>query len=312
MEERNPVITIQKLTDELVEFELSGTDLSVANGLRRAMLAEVPTMAIDLVNIYENSTALHDEFIAHRLGLIPIRWKGQKIGDQLHDKRGDAGGYPFYWEDTGKDPNPVNDAFAEEGFDANTCIRLTLDRYNDNDDPAGDSMLVTSADLEIDWSYGAERGECPFEVAHFSHALDKERAPADMGILLVKLGPQQRITVSCIARLGIGKIHAKFNPCCTVAMSQEPFVTLNHDLLESPKIKASFKKTFVKYCPVGVFSFDEDSEQIILEDSSKGELSPLTLISLLPFFRAPILLITQSITRTPPAPPISFLKQPTT
>lgn len=272
METRNPTIHIKKLTDELVEFDLKGTDLSVANALRRVMMAEVPSMAIDLVNIYENSTALHDEFIAHRLGLVPIRWKPQNSGDVLHDSRGDNNGFPFYWEDTGKDANPINEGFAAEGFDANTCLRLTLDVYNSNEDPAGDSMLVTSADLEIDWAGQAgERGECPFEVAHFSHALDKERAPADMGILIVKLGPGQRLTVSCIARLGIGKIHAKFNPCCTVAMSHEPIVRLNRDLLEDPRITVKKKKDFVRFCPQGVFSFDEDSKQIILEDASKGE-----------------------------------------
>ncbi|MHA1230619.1 MAG: DNA-directed RNA polymerase subunit D [Candidatus Helarchaeota archaeon] len=42
------------------------------NALRRIILSEVPTMAIEDVWIVKNSTPLYDEIIAHRLGLIPL------------------------------------------------------------------------------------------------------------------------------------------------------------------------------------------------------------------------------------------------
>ena len=63
---------IRQLEADSCEFVLKGTDPSIANALRRVMLVDVPTIAIDLVEIEANSTVLNDEFIAHRLGLMPI------------------------------------------------------------------------------------------------------------------------------------------------------------------------------------------------------------------------------------------------
>lgn len=55
-----------------IRFMLSGASTAFANALRRAIMAEVPTMAIDDCMIVENSSVMFDEVLSHRLGLIPL------------------------------------------------------------------------------------------------------------------------------------------------------------------------------------------------------------------------------------------------
>ena len=53
-------------------FLLKSTNPGFANSLRRVMQEEVPSMAIEDVEFVQNSSALFDEMIALRLGLIPL------------------------------------------------------------------------------------------------------------------------------------------------------------------------------------------------------------------------------------------------
>jgi len=53
-------------------FELSKTNAAFVNTLRRVIVEEVPTMAIEDIELIKNSSVLYDEMLAHRLGLIPL------------------------------------------------------------------------------------------------------------------------------------------------------------------------------------------------------------------------------------------------
>lgn len=55
-----------------ISFILKKTNVIFANLLRRYAIEKVPTMAIEDVELKDNSSVLYDEIIAHRLGLIPL------------------------------------------------------------------------------------------------------------------------------------------------------------------------------------------------------------------------------------------------
>lgn len=66
-------IQILEKNDTFMRLLMQGLDVPFANALRRIMLSEVPSMAIDDIVIIENSSVIHDEILAHRIGLIPLK-----------------------------------------------------------------------------------------------------------------------------------------------------------------------------------------------------------------------------------------------
>lgn len=63
---------ILEKTDSEIKFVLGESVPQFANALRRIMMMEVPTLAIETVEFTANDSALFDEVLAHRLGMIPL------------------------------------------------------------------------------------------------------------------------------------------------------------------------------------------------------------------------------------------------
>jgi DNA-directed RNA polymerase subunit D len=80
-------IEILKKSEESIKFSVEGMKPSFANALRRIMITEVPTMAIEWVDFKKNDSALYDELIAHRLGLIPLTYdkKNYKLPEECRE-----------------------------------------------------------------------------------------------------------------------------------------------------------------------------------------------------------------------------------
>jgi len=71
--------------DREARFLVRGITPAFANGIRRAMVADVPTFSIDELRVVENSSVMFDEQIGLRLGLVPLTTpEGEfEIGDEV-------------------------------------------------------------------------------------------------------------------------------------------------------------------------------------------------------------------------------------
>jgi len=66
-------VELLELREDRIRFLLSGVTPAFANGIRRACMSEVPTLAIDEISLYDNTSVLFDEQIGLRIGLVPIK-----------------------------------------------------------------------------------------------------------------------------------------------------------------------------------------------------------------------------------------------
>lgn len=72
-----------KITNKSDEKITLTTDMriSLVNAIRRS-INEIPTLAIDSLEISKNDSALYDEIVAHRAGLIPLKNEDLRLPDE--------------------------------------------------------------------------------------------------------------------------------------------------------------------------------------------------------------------------------------
>ena len=239
--QRTPMVTVQELTDSTIRFVLEGTDTSMANALRRVIIAEVPTIAIDLVEVIENSSCLCDEFLAHRLGLIPL----------LSEK---ASEMEFPYDYAGDDESKTD-----------VSIDLRVKCVSDNTVDVTSDDLICNDDrvvpIDYDPSRSAARGGDPDAAMDANE--DSSTAPDKKGILIVKLRKNQELNLRCVARKGIGRDHAKWQPVATAVYRFEPEITIDEDLMAT--LTEEEKREFAESSPAPIFRYNEQTRKVEID-----------------------------------------------
>ncbi|MFN7105795.1 MAG: DNA-directed RNA polymerase subunit D [Pyrobaculum sp.] len=67
-----PNAAVVEKSERFLKAVIEGACPSLVNSIRRVVIADLPTMAVDSVIIVNNTSVMYDEMLAHRVGLIPL------------------------------------------------------------------------------------------------------------------------------------------------------------------------------------------------------------------------------------------------
>lgn len=200
------------------------------------MVAEVATLAIDNITIEENTSPLFDEFIAHRMGLIPLHCTQLESLEPRYRCKCQIG--------------------------CTKCTRiLTLNVFNSTESP----INVTTEDLKSSSSSISDT----YPVHSKTHHVNLAPGDAEIlrAIVIAKLAPGQTLRMSCVATKSIGKEHAKYIPG-HIKMFPLPKITLNQAILSAGKgMTPAKRKELASVCPTNAIAYKKDTDAVEIENA---------------------------------------------
>lgn len=233
-------VHIQKLSERSVEFDLVGVDASIANALRRILIAEVPTVAIEYVYVWNNTSIMVDEVFSHRLGLIPLNVDPTllEMKESPHDQATDRNTIVFKLQIE----CTRNTAAPRDSTDATVL-------YNNTEVLAG----------HLEWVPQGEQAEVFAALPP---------APTIPEIVLMKLRPGQAIEMEIHAVKGEGRDHSKFSPVATASYRLLPHVILDDANPVPPHLATRFQDCFSP----GVIKVDPRTKKVSVDERGvRGE-----------------------------------------
>lgn len=183
-------------------FNLPNVEPCLLNTLRRICISEIPVLAIDYLIIEKNTSNLPDEFISHRLGLIPFLT-----------------------------PLDTEITLSENCSCGSECPKCVVKFHCHVECPIDNKFRwVTSDDLIPNYSWNIHN------VKSVSYLLEDKKEP----IYIMKLLSGKKLQFTAIAKWNIGKKHSKWSPVSIVSFHDNQFqIESNGSISENEIFKQS-------------------------------------------------------------------------
>lgn len=240
-----PSLKIIDVKSDTMEFILKNVDLAFANSLRRVIISEVPTMAVDMVQVIENTSPLFDDFVVHRIGLVPL------VSEDIDN-------YRF----------PLNCDCK------NGCEKCQVDfilSVKCDENCKDDTLEVTSNDIV------RKNQECRVKPVDYDNnpiVLTKLKKGQSINMTLTakkgngKIHAKWSPVCTCVMR-----------PIPTVEILDME----GGNFLQ--RLNPEDKKKFCEACPSKVFKYDENNDEIVVEKSDKCTFCEECLIATQDFIK---------------------------
>ncbi len=184
-----PSIEVASRDGQKISVMLRNMPLQYANAIRRICLNGVPVIAVDTVDIIENTSILADEGLAHRLALVPLTTDLSRYVEPSECSCGSAG------DGGGVEGEGADAAGGGAHTGCSNCrVMLVLDS-GDTDT----TRVVLSGEMTSD---------------------DPGMRPTSDAIPIVELAPGQKVKLEAYARLGRGSEHAKWNSANVATLTE--------------------------------------------------------------------------------------------
>ena len=216
--EKDLNMSVKKLDNFDMEFDMIGYDAGTANALRRILLLDIPSMAIEKVYMYQNSSIMQDDHLSHRLGLIPLN-----VNPSLFSYP------PLDWT-----PETATETEVLEFSLAIKCSR--------SKEPGKQSINEKVFTKDMQWVARGEQDKwitpTPGAVAP-DILINKLRPGHEMDIKLFAIKVKWHSTPTCLIFLvqGTGRDHAKFSPVATAYYRLLPSITITKPVVGEAAVR---------------------------------------------------------------------------